>query len=125
MSDATYPSAPFTGPHELLHCEWKWEKTKDGQGEELPYDEWIPVKNCCVLAPGQTRGSYTAWLAYFNEAEGSFQRHKMVLKHAEICFDDHPFNGAAFQAKPATVVARWFARAGLPVRPYTQPGYHG
>ena len=124
-SDATYPSAPFTGPPALRRCAWKWETTKDGQGEELPKSEWVPVENCCVLAPGQTRGSETEWLAYFGEAEDTTQRYKMVLKHADIGFDEHPFNAAAFQAKPAAVVARWFARAGMPIRPYKQSDFPG
>ena len=116
-SDATHPSTAFTGPPELRRCAWEWETTKDGDDEELPKSEWVPVENCCVLAPGQTRGSETEWLAYFGEAEDSFQRASMVLKHADICFDGHPFNNAAFKMTKAVVVARWFARAGLPVRP--------
>ena len=125
VSDVEHPSTPFTGPPELRHCAWKWETTKDGQGEELPVAEWIPVENCCVLAPGQTRASEPEWLAYFNEAEDATQRQMMVRKHADICFDDHPFNSAEFKNRKAAVVARWFAKAGMPVRPYTQQGYHG
>ena len=124
-SDVEHPSAPFTGPPELRRCAWKWETTKDSDDEELPKSEWVPVKNCCVLAPGQTRGSETEWLAYFAEAENCGDRYKMVLKHADICFDKHPFNDNVFQNRKATVVARWFARAGMPVQPYTKPGYVG
>ena len=74
-SDAAYPPAPFTGPPGLRRCEWKWETTKDSDDEELPKSEWVPVKDCCVLAPGQTRGSETEWLAYFGEAGDRLQLH--------------------------------------------------
>ena len=122
-SDVEHPSAPFTGPPELRRCAWEWETTKDSDGEELPKSEWVPVRNCCVLAPGQTRGSYTEWMAYFGEADDRYQRHKMVRKHADICFSEHPLN--TWASLHATTIARWFARAGMPVRPYTQQGYHG
>ena len=96
-SDATYPSAPFTGPPELRRCAWKWEEIEtDSDGEEVPIIQWNPVENCCVLAPGQTRASETEWLAYFGEAVDCRQRASMVLKHADICFDEHPFNDPAF-----------------------------
>ena len=134
-SDAVHPSTPFTGPPELRRCAWKWE-TKEGylfknesrpyvdaEDKDLPKSEWEPVENCCVLAPGQTRASEPEWLAYFNEAEDATQRRMMVLKHADICFDNHPLN--LYTSLKATTIARWFARAGMPVRPYTQQGYHG
>jgi len=136
-SEDAYPSIKWTGQSNERELKWKWKEKEgynfksdsrpyvDNEGNELPMDQWEPVKNCYILGPGETRGSKLSWLSYLGEAVDAKQRYRMVEKHANICFSAHPFDIRNLKGARAEIVASWFSKAGMPIRPYTKPNFQG